>query len=360
MDKRLLKFSLVCVTGAVLFAANSDYAFAYEEYVAGIPYDNAKVITQEVLEDDTISSLTTNDISIPGFKNTGIANVETNLLIRQGPGEDKKIIAKLPKNGGCEVIGEDDGSGWTKITSGKITGYVKSDYLITGPEASKLALKVGNLIATANTNGLRVRKTASINSEVLDQVALNEELLVLDPLVVTYGEEHNKWVKVSLDSDDSADGTVGYVAKDFVNLSYALKPAFTLEEQVYGSGVSSTRANLINTAKKYLGYRYVWGGTNLNKGVDCSGYTSQIYKLYGYSIPRVSRDQARGGTSISASNLKPGDLVFYGNNSSGYIDHVGIFIGNNKIIHASNKRDGIKISNMYYRKPVKFVRYIRD
>lgn len=359
MDKRLLKFSLICATGALISAANSNRVSAYEDYVAGIPYDNAKMIAMATAN-DTITSFSTNEMSVPGFMNIGIANVDTNLLIREGPGENKKILGKLPKNGGCEILEKDDGSGWTKIKSGKVTGYSKTEYLITGVEASRLALQVGNLIATSNTNGLNVRKSPSVNADILDQVAQGEEILVLDSLIIADGEDHNKWVKVSLDSDDSADGTIGYVAKEYVSLSYSLKKAFTIEEVNYGSGVSSLRANIINTARQYLGYRYVWGGTNLNTGVDCSGFTRAIYAKYGYYLPRVSRDQARGGTSISAGQLKPGDLVFYGSNNSGYIDHVAIYIGNGRIIHASNKRDGIKTSAVNYRKPVKYVRYIRD
>ncbi|MBH1940859.1 C40 family peptidase [Mobilitalea sibirica] len=360
MERKLLKFSLVFATGAIILAANPKSAMAYEEAVAGYTFDKQNIQVTSDKDSSAIATLSTDEIPIPGFTNIGIAMVDTNLLIREKPEQNGKIIGKLPRHGGITVVEEDNGDGWTKVSFGKLTGYVKSQYLLTGPEASKMAVEVGNYIATANTNGLRVRKEPSIDSEILDQIAKGEELLVLDALVVTYGEEHNKWVKVSLDSEDSEDGKEAYVAKEFVDLSYALAKPMSLEELQYGTGVSSTRVNLVNLAKEYLGYRYVWGGNTLGKGVDCSGFTQQIYKRFGYYIPRVSRDQARGGTRISSSSIKPGDLVFYGNNSSGYIDHVGIYIGNSKIIHASNKRDGIKISNMYYRQPVKIVRYIND
>jgi len=299
---------------------------------------------------------------MPGFTNIGIADVATNLMIRSGPGEGKKILGKLPKDGGCDILESDDGSGWTKISSGKITGYVKTEYLITGSKATELAKKVGNYVAVANTktkeNSLNVRKDASIDSEVVDQIAYGEELLVLDAMVVSYGEEYNKWVQVSLDGDDSENGDIGYVAKEYVDLSYSLKKAVSIEELDFGTGVSSLRANLVNYAKQFLGNRYEWGGTSLNNGVDCSGFTMRVYEKYGQYIPRNSRSQAGSGNTISSSKLKPGDLVFYG--KSGYISHVAIYIGNSKVIHASNKRDGIKISNMYYRQPIKCVRYINE
>lgn len=358
MNQKLLKFSLVCASGALFLAANPKTAFAFEEPVAGFTYDKLNNSTEDN-GDNAISISSLLNYPIPGFTNLGIVNVETNLMVRSGPGTDYKIVGKIPKDGGCEIIEEDDGSGWTKITSGKVTGYVKSEYLITGPEASKLALKVGNYIAKSNANGsLRVRKEPSTDSEILDVIGKGEELLVLDSIVNTDGEDHNKWVKVSLDSDDSSEGTVAYVAKEYVDISFALKKAFTLEELEYGSGVSSTRANMINYAKQFLGNRYVYGGNSLTNGIDCSAFVMKIYAKYGYSIPRNSRSQAASGTKISASKLKPGDLVFYG--KSGYINHVAMYIGNNKVIHASNKRDGIKISNMNYRTPLKYVRYIND
>ena len=357
MNRKLLKFSLVCVTGTLVLTANPKTALAYEEAVAGFTYDKITVSTGSGDEGTTISSLSTYEIPIPGFTNIGIANVDNNLNIRSGPGEDKKLVGKLPKNGGCEIV-EESKDGWTKISSGKVTGYVKSSYLTIGPEATALAKKVGSYVATANTGGLRVRKNPSTDAEVIDQIAKGEELVVLDARVITDDQEHGKWVQVNLDSDDSADGMVAYVAKEYVDLSFQLPKAVSMEELEYGSGVSSTRVQLINLAKQYLGDAYVWGGTRLGVGVDCSGYTQALYRKMGYSIPRTSRDQARSGSTVSSSNLKPGDLVFYG--SSSYINHVAMYIGNGRVIHASNRRDGIKISNMYYRSPVKCVRYISE
>lgn len=357
MNKMLLKFSLVCVTGAMIaLSANPSPVFAKEEGVAGFTHD--KLTGSPETNNFATMSFTINSIPMPGFTNIGIADVDTNLLIRSGPGEDKKILGKLPKDGGCDILESDNGSGWTKISSGKVTGYVKTNYLITGPRATELAKEVGNYVAVANKSGLNVRKNPSVDSEVIDQVASGEELIVLDSMVVNYGEEYNKWVKVSLDSDDSENGEVGYVAKEFVDLSYSLKKAVSVEEMEFGSGVSSMRARLVNYAKQFLGNPYVWGGNSLNHGVDCSGFTQEIYEDFGYYISRVSRDQARGGDTISTSRLKPGDLVFYGH--SGYISHVAIYMGNGRVIHASNRRDGIKTSDLFYRQPIKCVRYIND
>jgi hypothetical protein len=160
-------------------------------------------------------------------------------------------------------------------------------------------------VATAKTSGLNVRALPSTDAELIDQVAKGEELIVLDSKVFTDDKEHGKWVKVSLDSDDSADGTVAYVAKEYVDLSFELIKAVSIEELKYGTGVSSVRVKLVDLAKNYLGDRYVCGGTTLGVGVDCSGYVQALYRKLGYYIPRDSRSQARGGIAISGNNLNP-------------------------------------------------------
>ncbi|MGN1157892.1 MAG: C40 family peptidase, partial [Agathobacter sp.] len=103
---------------------------------------------------------------------------------------------------------------------------------------------------------------------------------------------------------------------------------------------------------------YVWGGNSLTKGVDCSGFTKQVYKKFGITLPRTSYTQPSAGKKIKASEAKPGDLFFYGDSSG--INHVAIYIGNGKIVHAANKRAGIKISNAFYRTPKCVVTYFND
>src|SRR5699024_1222660 len=104
------------------------------------------------------------------------------------------------------------------------------------------------------------------------------------------------------------------------------------------------------------GNPYVWGGTSLTNGTDCSGFTQSVYRNFGISIPRVSRDQANGGRTVSLSNVLPGDLIFY--TSGGSINHVALYIGGGQVVHASNPRTGIKISNYTYRQPYKAVSYL--
>ena len=279
-----------------------------------------------------------------GYTNIGIANVESgNLNVRQAPSTDSKLVGKMPKNSACEVLEMLDG--WAHITSGEVEGYVSTEFLFTGPEAKLAANDLVRTVVTVNVDGLNVRDEASTDSAILTQVPKGEEL--------EYVETLEGWVKVSIDGDEA------YVSADYVTVEEKLDTAITMTELLYGQGVSDVRVELVEYAKQFLGNPYVWGGTSLTKGADCSGFVLSVYKKFGVSLPHYSGSQANSGTKISASELKPGDLVFYGN-SSGTINHVAIYIGGGQVIHASSPKTGIKISNYKYRTPVKYVRILRD
>ncbi len=342
VNSKLLKVSALCFASTFLFALNTKTVSAEvvgERAVAGVT-----VTIENYTEASTEAAAA--EITLAdeyNYENIGIAKVENHLNIRKEPGEDKEILGKLPKDAGCRIL-EVTEDGWAKIKSGKVTGYVKDSYLITGDEAIDLAKKVGSIVATVNTETLNVRSDASLLSSIITSVPIEEEMEVVDL--------STDWIQVEIDSDK------GYVSRQYVDLSYELKKGVLVEELGVAGGVSSLRAEMVSYAKQFLGNPYVWGGTNPNYGADCSGFTQYIYKHFGYYIDRVSRSQAVNGTSISASAAKPGDLIFYG--SGGYINHVTMYIGNGQVIHASNKRTGIKISNMYYRDPIKVVRIIND
>ena len=141
-------------------------------------------------------------------------------------------------------------------------------------------------------------------------------------------EETNGWYKVRLNN-----GTVGYVRKIYLIL-YA--PTRVQKDQL-----------VVNIAESYIGTPYVWGGNSPeNGGFDCSGYTQYVFKQAGYSLYRISRDQATQGTYVSQANLSPGDLVFFSLNDTGTVSHVGIYIGNGQMIHCPKTGDVVKIVNI--------------
>ena len=130
----------------------------------------------------------------------------------------------------------------------------------------------------------------------------------------------------------------------------------TVTELIYGSGVTSVRAELCNYAQQFIGNPYVWGGTSLTNGADCSGFVQTIFATYGVTLPRVAAAQATVGTPISLSEALPGDLVFY--SGGGRIDHVGIYIGNGQIVNAASRRSGICIKAVGYRTVTKVTRVL--
>ena len=314
---------------------------------------------QTVLQAAGVSSILENTLSIEeyiqaaedakgamwGYTNLGIANVESgNLNVRKEPSTDAKLVGKMPKDAACEVVSTVDG--WAQIQSGEVEGYVSLEFLLTGPDAKLKANELVRTVATVQTDSLNVRAEANTESTVYTQVPKGEELEYVETL-------DNGWIKISLDGEDA------YVSAEFVTVEEKLDTAITMTELLYGEGVSDVRVDLVEYAKQFLGNPYVWGGTSLTKGADCSGFVLSVFKKYGVKLSHHSGTQAKEGTKISTSELLPGDLVFYAN-SKGTINHVAIYIGGGQVIHASSPKTGIKISKYNYRTPVKCVRVLYD
>lgn len=276
-----------------------------------------------------------------GYTNLGIANVDNNLNVRAIPGEDGRLVGKLPKDAACEVI-DSDGT-WAHIKSGKVEGYVSCEYLLTGVQAKHRAEELVTTIATVTTDSLKVRAEANTDSEVITMVPNGEQLEV--------AASEGDWIRVYLDDEEV------FVSADYVQVDARLNTAITMTELLYGQGVSDVRVDLCQYAKEFLGNPYVWGGTSLTKGADCSGFVLSIYKKYGVSLPHSSRAQANCGTKITLAEAQPGDLIFYGKGQT--INHVAIYIGGGQVIHASSPKTGIRISNATYRTPLKVVRILQ-
>ena len=280
------------------------------------------------------------------YKNIGISDVDNYLNVREEPSENGKIIAKMPSKAAGNILETTD-NGWYKIQSGKITGYVKSDYILTGQPAKDEALKVAELMAIVNTDMLNARSEPSTDSKIWTQISNNEKYPVLKQI--------DGWVEIELEEDSNA-----YVASDYVDVRYALPEAIKfspLEEKA--NAAASLRTQIVNYALQFLGNPYVWGGTSLTKGADCSGFTLSVFGHFGISLPHYSGSQANMGKAVKSSEMRPGDLVFYAN-SKGTINHVGIYIGNGQIVNAASRRSGIKISTWNYRTPVRIRNILGD
>lgn len=309
------------------------------------------------------------------FRNLVIAQVRAYVNVRNCPSEEGDIVGKLYNNSVGTFISEENG--WYQIQSGSVTGYVKGEYCVTGEDAVEIAKSVGTRFATVNTQTLFVRKEPTTESSVLGMVPMADELLVL--------EETEGWVKV-----DVEEGT-GWVSADYVELHSEFVQAESKEEEearlakeaeerrkaqaaaaakaekkpkqetntdtntntsgdtqagsTYSVGEGSEMGVAVaQYALQFVGNPYVYGGTSLTNGADCSGFVMSIYANFGVSLPHSSAsDRSQGYKVDGLENAQPGDLICY----SG---HVALYIGNGQIVHASNKRTGIIVSQADYRK----------
>lgn len=282
------------------------------------------------------ASLYANDpvtITYWGYQVLGVSNANESLNIRAASNDNSEIIGQMPVNSGCEILNEEND--YYYVTSGNVTGFVAKEYILTGESAKERAEQVQFIAATVTAQNLKVRKEATTNSGVRGMIKRNSVWMVEN--------ETDGWIQITYDNEKS------FVSADYVTVGYALDTAMTMTEVKYGRGVTNVGINIAEYAVQYVGNPYVYGGTSLTKGADCSGFTLTIYKKYGVTMSHSARAQSKLGTSVAISELLPGDLVFYSDSTG--INHVTIYIGNGQVVHASNPRNGIMISDLYYRTP---------
>ena len=333
------------------------------------PQSNVKI--ESTLELSTIEEMQTalavsaEQEEEESFKNLVIAQVNRYVNVRSMPSEEGEIVGKLYDDSVGTFLSEQDG--WYEIQSGSVTGYVKAEYCVTGDAAVELAKQVGTRIAVVNTTTLFVRQEPSTDAVVLGMVPIEEELLVT--------EELDGWVKVSIEEGE------GYVSTDYVILKTefveaeskaeeearlqkekeerekaqaAAKASQTKKESSQSSQPAapatsftsdgSMGAAVVEYALQFVGNPYVYGGTSLTNGADCSGFVMSVYANFGVSLPHSSTADRNQGYAVDGlANAQPGDLICY----SG---HVGIYMGNGQIVHASSESTGIKISSAEHRK----------
>ena len=293
-----------------------------------------EAVDAEILETAEAQTEANSVDNLWGYTNLGMAQVDNHLNVRDKAGEDGELVGKMTKNAACEILSVE--GDWAHVKSGKVEGYVHTDYLLTGEEARKKAQEVVYVVAKVNTQTLKVREQPNTDCPVITLVAQDERLEVVE-------QQSDGWAKIMLDDEEA------YVSTDYCVVEEELETAVTMKELLYGNGISNTRIDLCQYAKQFVGNPYVWGGTSLTKGADCSGFVQSVFKHFGVSLPRSSRQQVGVGTKISLADAKPGDLIFYA--KGGTINHVALYIGDGQVVHASSPKTGIRISNATYRTP---------
>lgn len=378
-----------------------------DEFMETLKQEDA--VGQETPKEEAENETDVTQVVSP-YANLGISIANDYVNIRSEANTESEIVGKLYQ--GCatdilEYVGE-----WVKIKSGNVEGYINATYLAIGPEAEALIDKYASKYATVvNTQTLRVREDKNMDAITTTLIPEGETYYVI--------KEYKDWAKIQIDDGDGeAGGDVGFVSKDYIEISVKFEYAISIEEEQAriaaeeaakqaeierleqlaqeqeaqrkseqaskekaektatekdtakkessssqssneSSGSSSSSGQAIaDYAVKFVGNPYVWGGESLTNGADCSGFVKSIYSHFGYSISRTSSSQSSSaGYEVDISNRQAGDLIFYCN-SSGSVNHVALYIGNNKVVHASNKREGIKISTYNYRTPYKIRRIL--
>lgn len=311
------------------------------------------------------------------YADFAISNVDGYVNIRDIPSTEGKKLGKLYHGAVAQIletVGED--KDWFHILSGSVEGYIKAEYFLYGDAAVEMIDQYVTRYAVSRVTKLNVRKEATTDSRKIGYLSLEEKAPILEDL--------GEWLKI-----EYSEGKSGYVYAAYVQREEQFTCAISLEEErenarrlaelkkreeeekalreqateskeeqnetpqyvapvVILQDGSELGSQVLELAKQYLGNKYVHGGSTLSGGTDCSGFTSLLYKEFGYSLSRTPGGQlSSDGTLVSIDEIRVGDIVCYGK-KGGRCTHVAIYAGDNQIIHSSTPKGGVKFSDLYY------------
>ncbi len=351
------------------------------------------------------------------FADIAVAQVNHYVNVRQEPDTESEILGKLYDKSAATVL-ETTEDGWYRITSGNVNGYVKAEYVVVGDE--ELARSVGTRLATVTTTTLFVRTEPTTEAKVLTMLPDGDDVVVTDEstegwakvstadgdgyVALDYVTLSTEYIHAESKAEEEArlareeaerqaaaraaeearKAREAEAARAAAEQEAARRAAEKQEAKKSGAGssagsssgssagsssggsagsgsgssagqsaqtASSNGQAVVDYARQFLGNPYVYGGNSLTNGTDCSGFVKGVYAAFGINLPRTSSEQRSVGYAVSLSEIQPGDIVCY----SG---HVGIYAGNNTLIHASNEKTGITLTSPVTYRSVLAVRRI--
>lgn len=284
------------------------------------------------------------------FTGKAIVTASGSVNIRQSGDVNAAKVGTIDAGGLVNIV--EKGDTWSHITSGNVDGYIRNDLLAFEGDAASYASANLSKVAVVNTAALKLRSAASTDSESITLLAQGESYSIV--------ETGDAWTKIQLDT------VTGYVKNEYITISYNMPTAKavsapaqdttdtttteaptteaptteapTTEAPVTEAPTSDLGQQIANFACQFVGNPYVWGGTSLTNGADCSGFVMSVYAAFGVSLPHSSSAMRGVGYEVSQADMQPGDIVCY----SG---HVAIYVGNNTIVHASTPESGIKYTS---------------
>lgn len=331
--------------------------------------ETAEMTETETLEAETEETVESQEETEENeYADLAIAQVSNYVNVRSLPNTDSDIVGKIYNGAVAQVLsvtGEDHD--WFQIVSGNVEGYIKAEFFLYGDAAAEVIDQYVTRYANVIADRLNVREQPSTESKRIGYIDNGERVQLL--------ENQGEWLRVQY-----TDGKEGYVSSQYVTISEEFVYGKTLEEEAkeqeerkilkerenvteqevaedvtivvtepvgtYSSN-AELRSSIVNYAMQFLGNRYVHGGSSLATGTDCSGFTSLIYKEFGYSLSRTPSGQlSSNGRSIDYSQIQPGDIICYG--KGGKCTHVALYMGNGQIIHSANSRKGVVIYQADY------------
>lgn len=353
----------------VAMAAGSEGKQTESGETEDIADETAEMTETETLEAETEETVESQEETEENeYADLAIAQVSNYVNVRSLPNTDSDIVGKIYNGAVAQVLsvtGEEND--WFQIVSGNVEGYIKAEFFLYGDAAAEVIDQYVTRYANVIADRLNVREQPSTESKRIGYIDNGERVQLL--------ENQGEWLRVQY-----TDGKEGYVSSQYVTISEEFVYGKTLEEEAKEqeerkileerenvteqevaenvtivvtepvgtySSHAELRSSIINYAMQFLGNRYVHGGSSLVTGTDCSGFTSLIYKEFGYSLSRTPSGQlSSNGRSIDYSQIQPGDIICYG--KGGKCTHVALYIGNGQIIHSANSRKGVVIYQADY------------